>query len=83
LGPWYIECWDFQIEKKVENIGPLCYGKSKILYNKLIANKFMLGIMVKILQKPMSWATFAKQINIIQCSSEWKSWSCKKKISCN
>jgi hypothetical protein len=50
-----------------------------MLYNKLIAKKFMLGIMVKNLQKTMSWATFAKQINIIQRSSERRSWSCKEK----
>jgi hypothetical protein len=50
-----------------------------MFYNKLIAKKFMLGIMVKKLQTPMSWATFTKQINIIQRSSEWRSWSCKEK----
>jgi hypothetical protein len=49
--PWsrfhYMECQDLDIKAKVEKIWPLCYGKVKMPYSKIITKEFALGIVVE------------------------------------
>jgi hypothetical protein len=48
---------------KVEKLWPLCYGKAEMPSSKLIVKEFVLDVVAKKLQKPISWATFVEKTN--------------------
>jgi hypothetical protein len=71
-GFWYTECQDPSIKAKVENIWPLCYGKTKMHYSKLIAKEFALGIVTEKFNKIISWVAFIEETNMNQRSKYFK-----------
>jgi hypothetical protein len=44
----------------VEKIWPLCHGKAKMHYSKLITKEFALGIVAEKLNKVISWVAFVE-----------------------
>lgn len=69
---WYTKCQDLDIKAKVEKIWPLCHGKAKTHYSKLIAKEFALGIVAEKLNKVISWATFVEKTDTNQRSKYFK-----------
>jgi hypothetical protein len=50
----YTKCRNPQIKTKVEKLWPLCYGKAEMPSSKFIVKEFVLDIVAKKLQKPIS-----------------------------